>query len=74
MDINQLLERQQISLMRAEGAACEPSRRAHQGLADLYAKRIRDVAFLPPMAVGERAPDRSHVDMFVSASAVNKSR
>lgn len=40
MDLNYLLHRHQISVMRAGAASCAPSRRAHLGLADLYAEAI----------------------------------
>lgn len=40
MDLNYLLGRHQTSLIRARGASCTPSRRAHQGLADGYAARV----------------------------------
>lgn len=40
MDLNQLLRRHQISLMRARDAACPESRISHEGLAALYASRI----------------------------------
>jgi len=40
MDLNQLLHRHQISLMRARDAACKEARFSHQGLAALYAQRI----------------------------------
>lgn len=43
MDLNQLLHRHQISLMRAADAACAEARISHQGLATLYAKRIVDL-------------------------------
>jgi hypothetical protein len=36
MDLNLLYYRQQESLMRAERAACDLSRKSHLGLADLY--------------------------------------
>jgi len=40
MDLNDLLHRHQISLMRSASAACTPSRLAHLGLARGYAKQI----------------------------------
>ncbi|TFI56399.1 hypothetical protein E2493_20400 [Sphingomonas parva] len=40
MDFNYLYHRQQVSLMRADAAACESSRAAHQGLARLYGSLI----------------------------------
>jgi hypothetical protein len=43
MDLNYLLHRHQISLMRASVAACVPSRRAHQGLVALYADAVAKV-------------------------------
>lgn len=42
MDLNYLLSRQQISLMRADCAACPEAAIAHRGLADGYAMRIRE--------------------------------
>jgi len=40
MDINYLYFRQQVSMMRADGAACGASRKAHLGLANLYLETI----------------------------------
>ena len=40
MDLNQLLQRRQISLVLARDAACPESRISHEGLAALYASRI----------------------------------
>ncbi|MFS2111444.1 hypothetical protein ACCC88_17270 [Sphingomonas sp. Sphisp140] len=40
MDLNYLLHRHQISLMRASAAASVEARHAHEGLARGYAKRI----------------------------------
>jgi hypothetical protein len=40
MDLNYFLSRHQTSLIRAHGASCTPSRRAHQGLAAAYASRV----------------------------------
>jgi hypothetical protein len=40
MDLNELYHRQQIELMRADGATCDRSRLAHQGLADIYGRRV----------------------------------
>ena len=36
MDINELLHREQVSLLNAMQATCAPSRRAHEGLARNY--------------------------------------
>ena len=36
MDINELLHREQVSLLNAMQATCVPSRRAHEGLARNY--------------------------------------
>lgn len=41
MDLNDLLARHQMSLMRADGAACLSSRSSHRALARGYAARIR---------------------------------
>jgi hypothetical protein len=41
MDLNQLLYRQQVSLMRADAAASPEARHSHRGLARGYAERIR---------------------------------
>lgn len=41
MDLNYLLFRHQVSLMRANAAQCSCSRRSHHGLAAGYAARIR---------------------------------
>jgi hypothetical protein len=43
MDLNYLLSRQQISLMRADAAASPEARVAHRSLARGYADRIRTV-------------------------------
>jgi hypothetical protein len=40
LDLNYLLRREQISLMRAESAACLSSRASHAGLARGYAALI----------------------------------
>lgn len=41
MDLNDLLSRHQISLMRAGTAGCVEAQAAHRGLARGYADRIR---------------------------------
>ena len=41
MDLNYLLSRQQVSLVRADTAACPEARFAHRALARAYAERIR---------------------------------
>lgn len=41
MDLNYLLSRHQISLIRADAAKCSASRHAHRALARGYAERIR---------------------------------
>jgi hypothetical protein len=41
MDLNYLLYRQQVSLMRADAAACSSSRFSHRALAKGYSDRIR---------------------------------
>ena len=41
MDLNYLLHRHQISLLRADAAAGPEARRAHKDLARGYAERIR---------------------------------
>ncbi len=43
MDLNQLLSRHQISLMRAAGATSPEVRHVHHGLAAGYADQIRSV-------------------------------
>ncbi len=45
MDINYLLKREQISLMRAEVAGSVEARIAHQGLARGYGERLRQSAY-----------------------------
>lgn len=45
MDINELLHREQVSLVNAASAACEPSRLAHEGLAQGYATRLVAAGF-----------------------------
>ncbi|MBC9033298.1 hypothetical protein IAG41_12940 [Sphingomonas sp. JC676] len=51
MDINYLLEREQISLMRASAARSVEARIAHEGLARGYA-RLRRVAFPTTVSPG----------------------
>ena len=46
MDINYLLMREQISLMRAESASCVEAQIAHSGLARGYNALLRQIAFL----------------------------
>jgi hypothetical protein len=41
MDMNYLLSRHQVSMMRADAAACPEARIAHRALARAYADRIR---------------------------------
>jgi len=43
MDLNYLLSRHQVSLMRAQNAACREAAMAHRGLARGYAVRIREL-------------------------------
>ena len=43
MDLNYLLSRHQISIMRAEAASCREARLSHRGLANGYADRIREL-------------------------------
>ena len=45
MDINYLLQREQISRMRADAATSQEARIAHEGLAQGYADRLRKIAF-----------------------------
>jgi hypothetical protein len=45
VDINYLLKREQISLMRAERAHCVEARIAHQGLARGYGAILRQTAY-----------------------------
>ncbi len=45
MDINYLLKREQISLMRAKAASCVEAKIAHDGLARGYGARLRRIAF-----------------------------
>ena len=45
MDINELLYREQVSLANAASAVCEPSRLAHEGLAQGYATRLIAAGF-----------------------------
>ena len=58
MDLNELLHRQQVSLMCAGAAQCAEARIAHQGMADLYKDRIRAIwpstADSAPIALGGR--------------------
>jgi hypothetical protein len=41
MDLNYLLFRHQVSLMRADQASCAEAKIAHRGMAHNYAERIR---------------------------------
>ena len=43
MDLNYLLSRHQISLMRADSALCREAAHAHRGLARGYAASIREL-------------------------------
>ena len=43
MDLNYLLSRHQVSLMRADAAVCSEARHSHRGLARGYAERIREL-------------------------------
>lgn len=52
MDLNHLLHRHQISLMRASAAASPEARHAHRGLAKGYAARIRTLS----LDLGARHP------------------
>lgn len=47
MDINYFLHRHQVSLMRADGAACSASRAAHRSLARHYAQALE--SFVRPL-------------------------
>ena len=62
MDLNHLLYRHQIELMRADRAASLDAKRAHEGLADLFATRIRGCAarVLPPLPFEQRASRGDH--------------
>lgn len=57
MDINYLLKREQISLMRAQAARGAEARAAHQGLARAYGLRLRQIAF-PGAAVPATPSER----------------
>ena len=52
MDLNYLLSRHQISLMRANGASCASARASHRALATGYAEQIRVLQ----MRTGARFP------------------
>ncbi len=41
MDVNYLLHREQVELMRAQAATSEPARAAHRELAELYRARVQ---------------------------------
>jgi hypothetical protein len=41
MDLNYLLSRHQVALMRADNAMCPEAKVAHRGMAREYAERIR---------------------------------
>ncbi|MBX9795435.1 hypothetical protein [Sphingomonas sp.] len=43
MDLNYLLARHQISLMRAKSTACEDAQLSHRGMARGYAGQIRQL-------------------------------
>lgn len=45
MDINYLLEREQVSLMRAKAASSTEARLVHEKLAKMYGDEMRGVAF-----------------------------
>jgi len=52
MDLNYLLSRHQVSLMRASAAPCVASRATHRAFAAEYAQRICDLQLL----LGTRSP------------------
>jgi hypothetical protein len=56
MDLDELLHRYKMSLMCAQNASCAEARIVHEGLAEFYAGRIRDVRRKPqenaPLALG----------------------
>ena len=64
MDINYLLSREQISLMKARDAACPEARAAHAGLAKIYGEALERSAFphrnldvsVPHRPTGPRRP------------------
>ncbi len=57
MDINYLLSREQISLMRARDAACPEARAAHEGLAKVYHAAL-EASSLPHRAMHDTVPRR----------------
>ncbi|TPG17600.1 hypothetical protein EAH79_05560 [Sphingomonas koreensis] len=59
MDINYLLAREQISLMRAAQAAGAEARRSHAGLARGYAAKLIDRGFPHQLAAASKSPDRA---------------
>lgn len=52
MDLNYLLSREQVSLMRADVAQCAASRDAHLGFAREYRRRIHGGYPLSQAAIG----------------------
>lgn len=55
MDVNYLLAREQVSLMRASSAASPEARIAHQGLARGYKTRLAEKG-LPVGRTGDAVP------------------
>lgn len=55
MDINYLLTREQVSIMRARAATGTEARLAHEGLARGYAARLRQIVL--PATQGPGAPN-----------------
>ncbi|WP_136161803.1 hypothetical protein [Sphingomonas flavalba] len=72
MDINELLAREQVSLMCAANARHGAARDAHLGLAELYAGRVRKLAgrlkAANKVAAGCTPLTREHIALFVPGS------
>lgn len=56
MDLNYLLYREQVSLMRANGAACTEARHAHRALARAYRLLVERLQ----TGLGAAAAPRTH--------------
>jgi hypothetical protein len=70
MDINELLQREQVSLLNAMHATCAPSRHAHEGLARRYGSRLTAAGFphRPFAANARQVLSRSLVELVASIS------
>jgi hypothetical protein len=60
MDINYLLKREQIELMRAVGSTSSEARRCHETMAAAYSARVAFIAFPTSRMRAEPETAKSH--------------